>query len=165
IPSISTSVFSGPMPRISIWRLLPRWPLVELPVRLTPGMVRMSSLISRAGGRFLISSAVMVETPGACRFCWAAVTMMVSPSGALVSLPSAWFEEDSADVLRVAALSGVENAVAPRPNPKSVAKEYRDNVLFIFVPGPVSIPEPLVCIGSIKREQRHQRDGRLSYGV
>jgi hypothetical protein len=27
------------MPRISIWRLLPRWPLVELPVRLTPGMM------------------------------------------------------------------------------------------------------------------------------
>ncbi len=43
-------VFSGPMPRISIWRLLPRWPLVELPVRLTPGMVRMIS--RRRAGAF-----------------------------------------------------------------------------------------------------------------
>ncbi len=85
LPSIRIRVFSGPMPRISIWRLLPRWPLVELPVRLTPGMVRMISETSRAGGRLRISSAVMVETPGACRFCSAAVTTMVSSAALFLS--------------------------------------------------------------------------------
>ncbi len=38
LPSTSTNVFSGPMPRISICRLLPRRPLVELPVRVYPGL-------------------------------------------------------------------------------------------------------------------------------
>src|SRR5690606_2198349 len=37
-----------------------------LPVRFTPGMVRISSDRSLAGGRFSISLAVMVDTPGAC---------------------------------------------------------------------------------------------------
>ncbi len=67
---------SGPMPRISIWRLLPRWPLVELPVRLTPHGADQFADVARRRA-FLISSAVMVDTPGACRFCRAAVTTMV----------------------------------------------------------------------------------------
>ncbi|MEX0634875.1 hypothetical protein M8494_35920 [Serratia ureilytica] len=60
---------------------MPRWPLVELPVRLTGhGADRFADVARR---RFLISSAVMVDTPGACRFCRAAVTTMVSsPRGA-----------------------------------------------------------------------------------
>ena len=107
------------MPRISIWRLLPRWPLVELPVRLTPGMVRISSLMSRAGGRFLISSAVMVDTPGACRFCRAAVTTMVSsPRGFLSVVPL--FSSVVGVSVCCAALA---NAVAPNPKPIRVAKE------------------------------------------
>ncbi|MNY51883.1 hypothetical protein D3C86_1875130 [compost metagenome] len=88
LPSIRIRVFSGPMPRMSIWRLLPRWPLVEFPVRFTPGMVRMISATSRAGGFLRISSAVMVETPGACRFCSAAVITMVSSCAALLAVLS-----------------------------------------------------------------------------
>ncbi len=38
-------MFSGPMPRISIWRLLPRLPLALLPVKFTPGILRMMSEI------------------------------------------------------------------------------------------------------------------------
>ncbi|MFT3961267.1 MAG: hypothetical protein QM701_07440 [Propionivibrio sp.] len=72
-------MFSGPMPRRSICRLLPRWPLGELPVRLTPGIVRMISEMSLAGGFLAMSSAVMVDTPGACfRVCSAVPSTTVS---------------------------------------------------------------------------------------
>ncbi|CRE31070.1 Uncharacterised protein [Bordetella pertussis] len=56
-------MFSGPMPRMSTWRLLPRAPLALLPVRLTPGSRRIRSDRSLVGGRRAISSAVMTETP------------------------------------------------------------------------------------------------------
>ena len=81
LPSTRIRVFSGPMPRMSICRLLPRWPLELLPVRLTPGMVRMISERSFTGGRFLMSSAVMMDTPGAClSSCSAVPSTTSSPS-------------------------------------------------------------------------------------
>ena len=85
LPSTRIRVFSGPMPRRSIWRLLPYWPEALLPVRLTPGMVRNSSAMSLAGGRRAISSAVMVEVPSAWRAICEAVTCTVSISVASVS--------------------------------------------------------------------------------
>lgn len=85
LPSTRIRVFSGPMPRRSIWRLLPYWPEALLPVRLTPGMVRSSSAMSLAGGRLAMSSAVMVEVPNAWRAICEAVTCTVSISVASVS--------------------------------------------------------------------------------
>ncbi len=126
-PSIRIRVFSGPMPRISIWRLFPRWPLVELPVRLTPGMVRIISAISRAGGCFFISSAVMVDTPGACNVCSAAVTIMVSSwrvSEGLLSITGSWVAS--------AATAPAEMREAVKPSSIIMANESRDN-FFIFL--------------------------------
>jgi hypothetical protein len=91
LPSIRIRVFSGPMPRRSIWRLLPRWPLVELPVRFTPGMARMISEMSLAGGRFAMSSALMTETPGACFSVSSAVPRTVT-SGSFCS--ACWASAD-----------------------------------------------------------------------
>ena len=73
-PSIKISVFSGPMPRKSIWRLLPRWPVAVLPVRLTPGMVRTSSEISFTTGCFSKSCAEIFDTPSDCCNWRSAVT-------------------------------------------------------------------------------------------
>ncbi|VFT64061.1 Uncharacterised protein [Pseudomonas aeruginosa] len=85
-------MFSGPMPRMSICRLLPRWPLELLPVRLTPGMVRMISERSFTGGRFLMSSAVMMDTPGAClSSCSAVPSTTSSPSWTTDSARSSQF--------------------------------------------------------------------------
>ncbi|MNC34954.1 hypothetical protein D3C75_834180 [compost metagenome] len=67
-------MFSGPMPRRSICRLLPRAPLALLPVRLTPGSRRMMSDRSLAGGWRLMSSAVMIDVPRAWRASRSAVT-------------------------------------------------------------------------------------------
>lgn len=51
---------------------------MELSVRLTFGMVRMIFDISRVIGFLRILFAVMVETLGVCKFCSAAVTIIVS---------------------------------------------------------------------------------------
>lgn len=68
LPSTRIRVFSGPMPRMSICRLLPRWPLELLPVRLTPGMVRMITDQVVARRSLGVSSAVMMETPAPAWF-------------------------------------------------------------------------------------------------
>ncbi|QLH63856.1 hypothetical protein SYMBAF_14220 [Serratia symbiotica] len=80
-------------------------------------MVRINSLISRAGGRFLMSSAVMVETPGACKFCLAAATTMVSSARSFLSAELV-FSSVVVSVCYVAlAIADVS------PNPMIVAKE------------------------------------------
>ena len=76
-PSIKISVFSGPMPRMSIWRLLPRSPEAVLPVKLTPGMVRTMSERSFTAGRCSKSCAVILDTPSDCCSWRSAVTYTV----------------------------------------------------------------------------------------
>ena len=66
LPSTKINVFSGPIPRISIWRLFPRCPVDELPVKFTPGMVRNTSDISFVAERFSKSFAVTREEPSDC---------------------------------------------------------------------------------------------------
>ncbi|MNN60195.1 hypothetical protein D3C81_1753630 [compost metagenome] len=66
----------------------------------------------------MISSAVMVETPGACRFCLAAVTTMVSSAASFLFLAT-----ESVSAVVSVCCAACAKADAPNPNPMSVAKE------------------------------------------
>jgi len=78
----------------------------------------------------LISSEVIVDTPGACKFCWAAViTNLSSVSASLfflvfgISLTAVLSLSAGAFASVTAAKEDRENADEPRAKPISVAKE------------------------------------------
>ena len=63
---------------MSIWRLLPRCPVAELPVRFTPGILRTISEMSLETGVRSRSVWLIFETPSDCLTCASAVTTILS---------------------------------------------------------------------------------------